>query len=348
MGATRMRQAAVFSGGLVIATALAMALATSAQARSSGRSWRVPQDHRTIQGAIDAAADGDEIVVAAGRHCGAEIHRPVRLRAAGQAIIAGCDGGPTLFEKLRVGFLLPGTPQGAPARGTQIQGFTFDGAGVSNSNLDPLAFGIYARFTSDVTITDNQFQGTVQAITNTAGDGWTIRSNQIRDLTLFDCGEQCGGGVGIAIQAAVGPDAAEGGDAEPANRPERTVILHNQVQGQAPAGFVTFPMTGILVLGADATLVSNNDLSIQPGDGAQASYPLAAGVTFSDRCCERPALSLGTNLSAILLNDGRASPYTAVIEGEGGANTNGLLLTGNRGQVLVEGVAPPDPPPDAP
>jgi hypothetical protein len=332
MGTHRIRQGMTFAGAL---TAV-LALAPAAQARS----WRVPQDHRTIQAAIDAAADGDEIVVAAGHHCGAQIHRRVRLRAAGPAIVAGCDGGPTLFGKVRVGFLLPGTAQASPARGTEIRGFSFDGAGVSNQNFDALAFGVYARFTSDVTVEDNQFHGTVQAITNTAGDGWTIRSNRIQGLTLFDCGEQCGGGVGIAVQAAIGPDAAEGGDGEPANRPERTVILHNQVQGQAPAGFTSFPMTGILVLGADATLVSNNLFSIRPGDGAQADYPLAAGVTFSDRCCGRPALTLGTNLSAVMLNDGGDSPYTAVVEGAGGANTNGLLMTGNRGEVLVEGVRP--------
>ena len=319
------------------ALAVLLGLAPVAQART----WRVPQDHRTIQAAVDAAADGDDIEVAAGRHCGARIDKRVQLRAAGLAVIAGCDGGPTLFGKLRAGFLLPGTSQTSPARGTHIRGFSFDGAGVSNRNFDALAFGVYGRFTSDVTVEDNQFDGTVQAITNTAGDGWTIRSNRIRGLTLFDCGEQCGGGVGITVQAAAGPEAAPGGDAEPANRPERTVIVSNQVQGQAPAGFTRFPITGILVLGADATLVSNNLFSIRPGDGALADYPLAAGVTFSDRCCGRPALSLGTNLSAVMLNDGGDSPYTAVVEGEGGANTNGLLMTGNRGEVLVEGARPP-------
>jgi hypothetical protein len=340
MGAQRIGQGLVFCG------ALAGLLFGQAQVLAQGRTWRVPKDHRTIQAAIDAASDGDQILVAAGRHCGAEVHRRVRLRGAGPAgatIVAGCDGGPTLFGKLRVGFLMSGTAQAAPARGTEIRGFSFDGAGVSNSNLDPLAFGIYARFTADVTVEDNQFQGTVQAITNTAGDGWTIRSNRIRDLTLFDCGEQCGGGVGITVQAAV-TEGEPGSDADPANRPERTVILHNQVQGQAPAGFMKFPMTGILVLGADATLVSGNALSIRPGEGAQAEYPLAAGVMFSDRCCDRPALSLGTNLSAVMLNDGGDSPYTAVVEGEGGANTNGLLLTGNKGEVLVEGTRTPPPP----
>jgi hypothetical protein len=60
----------------------------------------------------------------------------------------------------------------------------------------------------------------------------------------------------------------------------------------------------------------------------------------SDRCCERPALSIGTNLSAVMLNDGGDSPYTAVVEGAAGANTNGLLLTGNKGEVLVEGTRP--------
>jgi hypothetical protein len=332
MGRQRIRSVLGLGGAMVAA----LALAPAAQART----WRVPQDHKTIQAAVDAATDGDEIVVAAGRHCGAEIHRKLQLRAAGQVIIAGCDGSPTLFGKLRVGFLLPGTAQSSPARGTEIRGFSFDGAGVSNQNFDALAFGVYGRFTGDVTVEDNQFHGTVQAITNTAGDGWTIRSNRINNLTLFDSGEQSGGGVGIAVQAAVGPDAAEGGDGEPANRPERTVILNNQVQGQAPAGFTRFPMTGILVLGADATLVSNNLFSIRPGDGAQADYPLAAGVTFSDRCCGRPALTLGTNLSAVMLNDGGDSPYTAVVEGTGGTNTNGLLMTGNRGEVLVEGTRP--------
>ena len=308
-------------------------------AAASARTLRVPEDHRTIQAAIDAAGAGDEVVVAAGRHCGAEIHRPVRLRAAGwgQTKIVGCDGGPTLFGQLRVGFLLVGTPEAGPARGTRIEGFSFDGAGVSNDNLSPLAFGIYARFTDDVQVSGNRFEGTVQAITNTAGDGWNIRSNRIVDLTLFGCPGHCGGGAGIVVQAATGDGASPGGIEDPANRPERTLILHNQVAGQAPAGFTEFPMAGILVVAADATLVFNNDVAVRPGDGAGADHPLAAGITFTDRCCGRPPLSSGTRLSAVVLNDGSNSQYSVIVEGDGGANTSGLLVGANRGETLLEG-----------
>src|SRR5688500_6904123 len=67
---------------------------------AQARTLLVPRDHATIQQAIAAASAGDEVLVSPGRHCGATIDRPIALRAAGQAVIVGCDGGPTLHGKL--------------------------------------------------------------------------------------------------------------------------------------------------------------------------------------------------------------------------------------------------------
>jgi hypothetical protein len=90
-----------------------------------------------------------------------------------------------------------------PASGTHIRGFVFDGQGVSNANLAPLSFGVFARFANDVRVERNRFVGTVQAITNTGGDRWRITHNRIEQLTLFDCTVRCSGGDGIIIALAI-------------------------------------------------------------------------------------------------------------------------------------------------
>lgn len=320
---------------------LAQLLVTAGWVRSAeARTWKVPGDRASIQEAVDAAAADDEIRVGPGDHCGAVIDKPLRIRAAEGASdrqrprIIGCADGPVLFDELRAGFYLPGEAPGAAGSRSEISGFVFDGRAVSDENLSPLAFGVFARFAHDVVVADNHFLGTVQAITNTAGDGWSIRRNHIEGLTLFDCrGERCGGGDGIVVQSASGQEAAEGGPENAFNRPEGTLILGNVVEGQAPEGFTRFKMAGILVLAADATLIFNNRLAIRAGvDDSQA--PLAAGVLLDNQRGGSPEpLAPGTQFSGVILNNGLLSDYALLVEGEHGANSDGLLAAGNWGRV---------------
>ena len=313
-----------------------VACAVLTGAARAGTARRVPWQYATIQQAIDAANPGDEITVAPGRYCGATIDRRVTLDGQGQATIVGCPNGPELFDGLRVGFVLPGVAGDNPASGTRIQGFHFDGRGVSAGDLDPLAFGVFARFADDVQITGNRFFGTVQAITNTAGDRWVIAHNDILGLTLFDCtAGLCAGGDGIIIQAASGDLAAPGGAGDPANRPEGNLVFANDIDGTIPDGFDAFSMVGIFVLAADGTTVRENRIAIPDNPNSEAG---GEGVLVSNTCCGSPVdLAPGSRDTSVLFNEGGASEFVVVVEGTGGENTQGLVLFGNHGVQLVEG-----------
>lgn len=303
-----------------------------------GKTWRVPRDYPTIQGAVDAAAAGDEIEVGKGRHCGATINKRLTLTANRHGTtIVGCATSPIIGPGLRVGFLLPGTPGAGAASGSQIRGFHFDGKEVSSRNLGPLAFGIFSRFNDQIIVSNNDFRGTVQAITNTGGDGWAIAYNEIEDLTLFDCtGSLCGGGVGIAIQQASAAIGAPGGGANPLNRPDANAVVDNDVDGRAPHGFDAFGMSGILILAADGTAIVDNDTKIKAGVTDDGD-PLGVGILVTNTCCGDPtALLPGARYASMVRNrdHGRAG---VVVEGSGGANTQGLVLFENSCHVTVEG-----------
>jgi hypothetical protein len=319
-------------GGLVILV-LGTALASTA---SGATVRRVPARYATIQLAIDAASPGDEISVAPGRHCGALVDKPVTLDGHGQATIVGCATGPELFGGLRVGFLLSGTAVDRPASGVHVVGFRFDGRGVSAANLEPLAFGVLARFADDVHVSGNHFSGTVQAITNTGGDRWIIAHNDIDGLTLFDCtGDLCAGGDGIISQSARGAIAAPGGPGDPVNRAEDNLVFANEIEGTIPDGFDAFSMVGILIFAADGTVVRENRIKIPDNPSATAG---GEGVQISNACCGDPTLvEPGSRNTLLLYNDGRDSEFVLVVEGTGGENTQQLVLFGNRGAQLVEG-----------
>jgi hypothetical protein len=61
-------------------------------------------------------------------------------------------------------------------------------------------------------------------------------------------------------------------------------------------------------------------------------------VLVTDECCglDMP-YSIGSRDTVVVLNDGRKSEDAVVVEGTEGANTEGLVLFGNRGVVTVEG-----------
>ena len=328
--------------GMVVACCLLV----SASAAARTRVRHVPGTYRTIQAAIDASNAGDVIDVAPGSYCGATVTAPLTLLGHGQATIVGCPESPTVSDVLRVGFYLPGADGTNAASGTRIEGFSFDGLGIAEDDLDPLALGVFARFANGVRIENNVFEGTVQAITNTAGDGWIIAGNRIEGLTLFDCqGTLCAGGDGIVVQLALDGVAAAGGPGAAVNRPEHNIVSGNQVSGAIPDGFDVFSMAGVFVFAADDTLVDRNRVSIPDNPNADAT---GDGILVSNVCCGEPAVEPGARHTAILFNDGRDSQFGVVVEGTGGDNTGGLVLHGNSGPVMVEGNLVASPPPRRP
>jgi hypothetical protein len=304
-------------------------------ARANAKVWHVPGKVSTIQAAVDAARDGDEIRVAPGAYCGATIDKRIDLVGVGHPRIIGCATGPTLGA-MRVGLFMPGPNGKNPANGTKISGFVFDGRGVSSANLAPLSFGIFARFARDLEISHNHFEGTAQAITNTGGDRWRIEHNRIRDLTVLDCSGPCTGGDGIVIQLARDEVAAPGGDAAPINRPEDNLVLDNTIEGSAPDGFADFSMVGVLVFAADHTTVLDNKLLLRDNPSADA---VSQGILVTNTCCGTGlSYSPGARHTILAFNDGRKSELAIVVEGSGGANTQGLFLFRNRGEEQIEGV----------
>jgi hypothetical protein len=335
-----------FPSSLAFAAAVAIvAAAPSARAAT----FAVPGDRATLQEAVRAAAPGDEIRLAAGRHCGAVIDRRLAIVGGPGATVVGCAGGPTLRGELRVGLLLErgGAGGPSPGSGTTVTGVTFDGAGVSADDLEPLAFGIYARFADDVVVSGNQFLGTVQAITNTAGHRWAITGNTVLGLSAFDnCSRSCGGGSAIVVQDAREDVALPGGSLNPRNRPAGNTVADNQVEVAVRPGFDLFALTGVLVLGADGTVVFGNRLTV-PGSGSPGpSTPdeslTGIGVLVDNERAGHATVSVpGARETTVEGNDAQASQRAVVVAGKKGVNTEALLLERNLGEILVESAAGP-------
>ena len=287
---------------------------------------RVPGDAPTVQAAVAKASDGDLIRVAAGRWCGATIDREVHLVGAAGAIIEGC-AAPSDFGGLRIGFLLVVDR----ASGTSISGFVFDGEGVSTADLDPLGLAILGRDAHGVIVAGNEIDGTVQAITNSGGDGWLILGNRVRDLSIFGCLDpsgRCGGGDGIVIEQR---DRA--GD-----RAAHNAIVLNDVEGAIPDGLSLVGMTAIFVLGQDHPLVAGNRVAIPHNAAAPAT---SIGVQVTDVCCGDPQAYLTTTHAVIVGDDGRASDVAVELDPDasgGCGNSDTAIVEHDRGVVIVCGV----------
>lgn len=283
---------------------------------------RVPRDFPTIQAAVDAAGDGDRIEVGRGRFCGATLTRRVELRGRHGTTIVGCDA--PVSGAYRVGFLLPD----GRASGTSIRGFRFDGRGVSNANLSPLGAAVLARSADGVSVVDNQFDGTFQAVTNTDGSGWSVLFNRIAHLTALTCDGGCAGGDAIVFQQRLVLD----------RRPQGNLAAFNQVQGDIPAGLDEFSMTGVFVLGQERARVVANLFVIPHNPAAMAQ---GVGVLVSDHCCANVVVSTSVRTD-VLFNDGRHSERVLRVDPDsagGPGNLEGAHIFGNRGQVDLPAAA---------
>jgi hypothetical protein len=322
--------------------ALVLVLVAVAAPAAHAATLAVPGDHPTLQAAVRAAAPGDQIRLATGRHCGAVVDRPLTIVGEPGATVVGCPDSPRLHGQLRVGLLLPDADGLNPASGTTVTGLIFDGEGVSNDDLHPLAFGVFARFADEVVVTGNHFLGTVQAITNTAGRRWTITRNNILGLGVFaDCQRTCGGGSAIVVQDAGEAVALPGGSLNPRNRPSDNTVADNQVEVLARPGFDRFGLAGVVVLGADRTVVFGNRLAIpgddQPGDSIADGDVTGVGVLIDNQRAGQTTVSVpGSRETTVEANDGRASQRAVVVVGKKGVNTAGLIVEGNQGAVSLE------------
>ncbi|HVP61700.1 MAG TPA: hypothetical protein VMT11_14145 [Myxococcaceae bacterium] len=285
---------------------------------------RVPRHFATIQEAVDAASNGVRIEVGRGRFCGATVTKRLELKGKDGATIIGCEAPVT--GTYRVGFFLPD----ARASGTRIRGFRFDGRGVSNADLTPLGAGILARSADDVTVMDNDFEGTFQAVTNTDGSGWTVLFNRVEHLTALTCDGGCAGGDAIVFQQRLVLD----------RRPTGNVAAFNNVQGDIPDGLNEFSLTGVFVLGQERSWVAGNVFRIPHNPAAAAQ---GVGVLVSDHCCAAVVVSTSVKTD-VLFNDGRRSELVLRVDADaqgGAGNLQGARIFGNRGQVdLPAGAAP--------
>jgi hypothetical protein len=280
---------------------------------------RVPQDQPTIQAAVDAARDGDRIVVGRGRFCGATLTRRVELQGTHGATIIGC-AEPVVGSGLRIGFFLPD----GRASGSSIRGFRFDGTGISNQDLTPLALGVLARSADDVRVVENEFIGNVQAVTNTDGSGWWVLFNRIHRLTALTCDGLCTGGDAVVFQQRLELDV----------RPRGNVAAFNEIQGRIPDGLNEFSMVGVFLLGQDRALVLGNQLALP--DNAQAVGE-GVGILVTDQCCASVVVSTSIDWR-VLFNDGRRSQVAVRVDPDaqgGRGNLEGAILFGNRGPVVV-------------
>jgi hypothetical protein len=284
---------------------------------------RVPQDVPTIQEAVDIADDGALISVAPGRFCGAVIDHQVNLVGTWATTIIGCPEL-TISSGLRVGFLV----EGDDASGTTVHGFHFDGRGISDEDMQPLAFAVFGRNAHGVVVGNNHVDGTVQAITSSGGDDWVIVANVIRDLTLFACRTRCGGGSAIVLQQR---DFARGRDCA-------NVVIMNQITGALPDQFDVFDMVGVVVYGQDTPVVSGNVFYLPDNPTADAR---AIGVLVSDVCCGNPEPFRTTRRARIFSNDGERSELVVVVERDargGIQNARGAVILDNLGVSIINGV----------
>jgi len=149
----------------------------------------VPREYQTIQDAIDAAKDGDTIIVSRGTYSGAVVDKAVTLRARGNVII---NAGPPFRDNspLRAGFLFPDDYSGSGAR---IIGFRFIGRPQFGDPDDEMPdLPIYSRGANNVTMKHNIMINSLQAVTNWNGSGWKIKHNVILNLWTRN-----GGSIGI-------------------------------------------------------------------------------------------------------------------------------------------------------
>lgn len=247
------------------------------------RVHQVPGDFASLQTAIDAAAAGDSILVAAGtyRECIAFRGRPLLLLSrsgAAQTVIDGSGCGTVVsFD------------QGEDVDSV-LDGFTITGGS------HPTDAGGVHIVRSSPTLRNNVIRGNIggrrgHGVSLLASPAAVIEHNLISDNTSFALGNGAGGGGGIGVE---GPGAVEIlGNRIEGNRVSRfssgggihllnagaTRIIGNRIEGNR----ARLSGGGIAIYGSSSARIENNlivgNALSEPGQGGGVQWLLMSGAT---------------------------------------------------------------------
>lgn len=210
---------------------------------------RVPADFPTIQGAVDAAGDGDLILVFPGDYTGAVVNKNVTIRGIGRArIVEGVGWMPgSILSRTAFRFDLM-----AGGDGATITNFTIE--------CDPeFCYGVYSRGADNITVSHLIIRNSFDAIVNYNGSGWQIIHNRIEGLPE--------GGDGIIIGEYIGREASN-------NQVAFNLIVENELPDN------NYSTPGVILASYYNGMVRNN--SIAHNRIQLSGYEKACGVEIYD------------------------------------------------------------------
>lgn len=184
-----MKSIGILSTGLLVLTVVLVP--AGSQEVTAQTVWHVPGDYSTIQAAINAASNGDEILVAPGTYAEyVSVYKDVHLRSSGGPEVTIIDG----YGNYRTMMIIEGSSTQSPT----VDGFTIrGGAAVSEGG------GIYVNNASP-TIQNNIIEDNAAcsgAGIAVVGGSPRIEANIIRHNTQAGCSGGNGGG-GILVRSS--------------------------------------------------------------------------------------------------------------------------------------------------
>jgi hypothetical protein len=303
---------------------------------------RVPEEYTTIQEAVNAAIEGDTILIGPGTYCGANVTRRLTILGEGQP-------RPTITE----------TGCGTVTTGLNLIG-NAGGSVIQRLSFSDITQGIAMNSVSDITITHNSFSNVFIGIggvgtdyitiehntitmesgfggilslakkTGSTGNFWTVRYNDIsvEVLGLF-------GGIGPLTScgwtishnnltgAGLNPGILIGNARD--TRAVNNIAEFNYIEGAVNG-------VGIGIYGQDNTVVMNNRI-FMPSDSASASGGVGIQIAETGTAYKLSAIN-----SAIMNNDTRGTAVGVMVLPDklgGTGNSIGNQLRGNFGTFTI-------------